>query len=234
MALSRLLAGLVDGRGRVTVPGFYDEVRNLTAYERRQMGRLPFDEVRYRRFLGVPALAGERGYTTDERRTARPTLEINGLTSGYQGEGSKTIVPSWASAKLTLRLVSDQDPGVILRRVRAHLRRECPKTVRMELTSGHGAEPYWVSPTGKMASAALEALELGFGKRPALIREGGSIPIVVDFKRLLGADSLLLGLALPDANAHSPNESFHLDAFAGGMRMSAHLWPALARALSRS
>jgi len=232
MALSRMLTGLVDGRGRVRVPGFYERVRPLSTFERKQMQRLPYNEAVYRRFLGVPALSGERGYTTEERRTARPTLEINGLTSGYQGEGSKTIVPAWARAKLTMRLVPDQDPAVILRRVKTYLRRVCPQTVRMELRGGHGAQPYWVSPTGEKAAAALAALELGFGKKPVLIREGGSIPIVVEFKRALGADSLLLGLALPDANAHSPNESLHLDAFAGGMRMSAHLWPALARALS--
>jgi acetylornithine deacetylase/succinyl-diaminopimelate desuccinylase-like protein len=234
IALSRMLAGLVDGRGRVSIPGFYERVRPLTGFERKQMRRLPHDEARYRKFLGVPALWGERGYTTEERRTARPTLEVNGLTSGYQGEGSKTIVPSWASAKLTMRLVPDQDPAKILQKVNTHLRRVCPNTVRMEIQAGHGAEPYSVSPTGELAAAGLEALESGFRKKPVLIREGGSIPIVCEFKRALGADSLLLGLALPDANAHSPNENLHLDAFAGGMRMSAHLWPALARVLSRS
>jgi acetylornithine deacetylase/succinyl-diaminopimelate desuccinylase-like protein len=233
MVLSRILAGMVDARGRVKVPGFYDGVQPVSRFEREQMKRLPHDDGKYAKFLGVRALAGEAGYTTEERRTARPTFEINGLTSGYQGEGSKTIVPSWARAKVTMRLVPGQDPAKILRSVKAYLKKVCPPTVRMKLTPGHGAQPYWVSPTGPLAGAALEALEAGFGKKPVLIREGGSIPIVVDFKRALGADSLLLGLALPDANAHSPNESFHLDAMAGGMRMSAHLWPALGRALAK-
>jgi acetylornithine deacetylase/succinyl-diaminopimelate desuccinylase-like protein len=138
-------------------------------------------------------------------------------------------VPAWARAKLTLRLVPNQTPADILRKTRAHLRALCPPTVRMRLLNGHGAEPYLVSPFGDLASAGLAALERGFGRRPVLMREGGSIPIVVSFKRTLGADSLLLGLALPDANAHSPDESFHLDAFAGGMRMSAWLWRELAQ-----
>jgi acetylornithine deacetylase/succinyl-diaminopimelate desuccinylase-like protein len=233
MVLSQLLAGLVNQQGRVTVPGFYAKVKALSAFERRQMGRLPHQDAAYRRFLGAPALFGERGYTSEERRTARPTLEINGLTSGYQGEGSKTIVPSWAGAKLTLRLVPDQSPASIVRLMKAHLRRICPPTVRLEVKAGHGAEPYWVSPEGPLAAAALAALRRGFGREPVLIREGGSIPIVVGFRKILRAESLLLGLALPDANAHSPNESFHLEAFSGGMRMSAHLWAELGQTLAR-
>lgn len=233
MVLSQMLAGLVNRQGRVTVPGFYEEVKPLSAFERAQMRRLPQNDAAYRRFLGAPELFGERGYTTEERRTARPTLEINGLTSGYQGEGSKTIVPSWASAKLTLRLVPDQTPAQIARLVKAHLSAICPPTVRLEVKTGHGAEPYWVSPDGPMAAAALTALRRGFDQEPVLIREGGSIPIVVGFRKILRAESLLLGLALPDANAHSPNESFHLAAFAGGMRMSAHLWNELGKTLDR-
>ncbi len=228
MVLCQMLGALRDGRGRVAVPGFYDDVVKLTAYERKQLARLPHAEREYCRFLGVPRAHGEKGFTAWERRTARPTLEINGLTSGYQEEGSKTIIPAWASAKLTLRLVPDQNPARALRLLTRQLRRLCPPTVRLEVEPGHGAEPYAVVPTSRMAQAALRALEGGFGRRPVLMREGGSIPIVTDFKKILGADSLLVGLALPDANAHSPNESFHLDAFAGGMRMSALLWRELA------
>ncbi len=227
MALCQLLAKLRDRNGRVAIPGFYDDVKPLSAYERKQFARLPFKPAEYRKLVGVPKLFGEKGYTPHEQRSARPTLEINGLTSGYQGEGSKTIVPSWARAKLTTRLVPDQDPATIMRLVHRHLKRLCPPTVRMELKSGHGAEPYSVSPTGPQAQAALRALKSAFGYEPVLLREGGSIPIVNVFKKILGADALLLGLALPDDNAHSPNEKFDLDCFAKGQAMSAYLWKEL-------
>jgi len=230
MALCQLLAQLRDRRGRIKVPGFYADVRPLGVQERRQLARLPFREREYARFLGVPALFGERGYTPWEQRTARPTFEINGLTSGYQGEGGKTIVPSWASAKITIRLVPDQDPDRVSRLVCRHLKKLCPPTVRLELKAGHGGQAYLFSPTSTLARAALKALESAFNRKPVLLREGGSIPIVTDFKRILGADTLLLGLALPDDNAHSPNEKFDLDNFAAGMRLGVALWPALASA----
>jgi acetylornithine deacetylase/succinyl-diaminopimelate desuccinylase-like protein len=230
MAMCQLLGKLRDKNGRVAVTGFYDDVKPLSAFERRQFKRLPFNAGDYRKFLGVPALFGERGFTPIEQRSARPTLEINGLTSGYQGEGSKTIVPAWARAKITIRLVPDQDPRHIGELVRRHLEKLCPPTVRLEIKSGHGAEAYLVSPTGPQAQAALRSLKLAFGCEPVLLREGGSIPIVNAFKRILRADSLLVGLALPDDNAHSPNEKFDLDCFAKGQLMSAHLWQELSRA----
>ena len=228
MALCQLLGRLRDARGRVAVPGFYDDVVSLSAYERKQLARLPHRDKAYAKFLGVPALFGEAGFTATERRSARPTIEINGLTSGYQGEGSKTIVPSWARAKLTFRLVPDQNPDKIRRIVTQQLRRLCPPTVRIEVQAGHGGEPYLVSPTSAHAQAALRALQTAFGREPVLMREGGSIPIVNSFKKFLGADTLLLGLSLPDDNPHSPNEKFDLRCFAGGMRMSACLWRELA------
>jgi len=178
----------------------------------------------------VPKLFGEKGYTPFEQRSARPTLEINGLTSGYQGEGSKTIVPAWARVKITTRLVPDQNPSKIIELLTNHLKKICPPTVRIEIESGHGAEPYLVSPTGPQAQAALRALKAAFGSEPILMREGGSIPIVNDVKKILGVDTLLLGLALPDDNAHSPNEKFDLDCFAKGQLMAAHLWQELAKA----
>lgn len=227
MALCRLLAQLRDKNGRITVPGLYDDVAPLSTYERKQLARIPFNKATYRRSLGVPKLFGERGFTPLEQRAARPTLEINGLTSGYQGEGSKTIIPAWASAKLTFRLVPNQTPERIRKLVEKHLKRLCPPTVRLEIEGGHGGEPYLVSPTSPLAQAGLRALKAAFGHEPVLMREGGSIPIVTDFKKILGADALMLGLALPDDNAHSPNEKFSLDAFAKGMRMSALLWPEL-------
>jgi acetylornithine deacetylase/succinyl-diaminopimelate desuccinylase-like protein len=224
MAMAQLLAKLRDKNGRVAVPGFYDDVEKLSAYERKQFARLPFKADDYRKFLGVPELVGERGFTPLEQRSARPTLEINGLTSGYQGEGSKTIVPAWARVKITMRLVPNQTPAKIIKLVQRHLKKLCPPTVRMEIKSGHGAEPYLVSPTSPHAQAALRALKSAFGHEPVLMREGGSIPIVNDFKKILGADTLLLGLALPDDNAHSPNEKFDLDCFAKGQLMSVYLW----------
>ncbi len=227
MVLCKLLAALRDSKGRITVPGFYDDVRKLKAFERRELARLPFSERAERKFLGVPAFFGEAGYTFVEQRSARPTCEINGLTSGYQGEGSKTIIPAWARAKLTFRLVPDQEPARVVRKVTDYLKSLCPPTVRLEVVAGHGGAAYLLDPTGPMAQAALSALRHAFGREPVLLREGGSIPIVNDFKRILGVDSLLLGLALPDANAHSPNEKFDLDVFRKGMRMAARLWPEL-------
>ncbi len=230
MALCQLLAKLRDQNGRVAIPGFYDGVQPLSAYERKQYARLPFNAREYQKFLGVPKLFGERGFTALEQRSARPTFEINGLTSGYQGEGSKTIVPAWARAKITVRLVPEQDPARINRLVCQHLKKLCPPTVRLEIKSGHGAEPYLVSPTGPLAQAALRALKSAFGCEPVLLREGGSIPIVNEFKKILRADALMLGLALPDDNAHSPNEKFDLGCFAKGQLMSACLWQELSKA----
>lgn len=228
-ALCRLLAKIHDAKGRIAVPGFYDDVAPLTQFERQQLARLPFQRARFQKFLGVPRLFGEHGFTPDEQRSARPTFEINGLTSGYQGEGSKTIVPAWARAKVTARLVAHQKPDRVIKAVHAFLKKHCPPTVTLEIKSGHGAEAYLVSPKSADAQAALRALRGAFKSEPVLLREGGSIPIVNQFKKILGADTLLLGLALPDDNAHSPNEKFDLDLFAAGQRMSALLWQELAR-----
>jgi acetylornithine deacetylase/succinyl-diaminopimelate desuccinylase-like protein len=224
MALAQMLAKLRDKNGRVAIPGFYDDVQKLSAFERKQFERLPFSEAEYTKFLGVPKLFGEKGFSRWEQRSARPTMEINGLTSGYQGEGSKTIVPAWARAKLTTRLVPNQEPVRIVKLVRDFLEKNCPPTVRLKIHSGHGAEPYLVSPTGPQAQAALRALKAAFGHEPIAMREGGSIPIVNVFKKVLGVDSLLLGLALPDDNAHSPNEKFDLDCFEHGQKMAVCLW----------
>jgi acetylornithine deacetylase/succinyl-diaminopimelate desuccinylase-like protein len=227
IALCQIIAQLRDKNGRIAVPGFYKDVAPLSAYEKKQFARLPFKVSDYQKLVGVPKLFGERGFTPFEQRSARPTIEINGLTSGYQGEGSKTIVPAWARAKITMRLVPNQSPENIIKLVQRHLKKLCPPTVRMEIQSGHGAMPYLVSPTSPQAQAALRALKAAFGCEPVLMREGGSIPIVNDFKRILKADALMLGLALPDDNAHSPNEKFSLECFAKGQLMSAHLWQEL-------
>ncbi len=228
MVLCQMLGQLRDKRGRITVPGFYDDVVKLSAYERKQMAKVPFDEKKFRKSVGVGALFGEKGYTPDEQRAARPTLEINGLTSGYQGEGGKTIVPSWASAKITMRLVPDQDPKKIIALVKKHLKAVCPPTVKLTITEGQGGAPYMVDPTGALAQACMRAAKAGFGRECVLVRGGGSIPIIAAFKQHLKADTFMLGLALPDDNAHSPDEKFSLDAYMAGMKMSAHLWPELA------
>jgi len=228
MALSQLLAQLRDKKGRVTIPGFYDGIMPLSKYERQQSALYPLKDASLKKLLGAPELFGEHGFTPTEQRSARPTFEINGLTSGYQGEGSKTIVPAWASAKITCRLVPNQSPAHVRKIVCDHLKKICPPTVRLEIKAGHGAEAYLVSPESPTAQAALRALESAFGCKPILMREGGSIPIVNQFKKILGADSLLLGLGLPDDNAHSPNEKFNLKCFAKGQLMSAHLWQELA------
>ena len=229
MALSQLLGQLRDKNGRIAIPGFYDDVAPLTAYERKEFARLPVNAAKFQKLLGVKKLFGERGFTPMEQRSARPTFEINGLTSGYQGTGSKTIVPAWARAKITCRLVPDQNPARIRKVVCDHLKKICPPSVRLEIEAGHGAEAYLVSPTSKQAQAALRALGQAFNRKPVLMREGGSIPIVNDFKKVLGADTLLLGLGLPEDNAHSPNEKFSLDCFEKGQRMSALLWQELVR-----
>jgi acetylornithine deacetylase/succinyl-diaminopimelate desuccinylase-like protein len=224
MALSQLLGKLRDVNGRVAIPGFYDDVAPLSAYERREFKRLPTTDRELQKLTGVKKLFGERGFTPMEQRSARPTFEINGLTSGYQGEGSKTIVPAWARAKITCRLVPNQSPARIRKIVCNYLKKICPPSVRLEIEAGHGAEAYLVSPKNPQAQAALRALHQAFNREPVLMREGGSIPIVNDFKTVLGADTLLLGLGLPEDNAHSPNEKFDLNCFENGQRMSALLW----------
>ena len=232
MALCQILGRLRDEQGRITIPGFYDDVFALSSFERAEYEQHPFDADAYKKFLGVPQLFGEAGFSVSEQRSTRPTLEINGLTSGYQGSGGKTIIPSWARAKVTMRLVPRQSPQKILALTVHHLKKNCPPTVRMEITTENGGEPYLVSPESDKVQAALEALRAAFGCEPLLTREGGSIPIVNQFKHILKADSLLLGLALPDDNAHSPNEKFNLKAFAKGSLMSACLWQKLARVRS--
>ena len=228
MVLCQMLGALRAPDGSVAVPGFHDGIEPLEESERRALSRLPESAEALRRDLEVGALFGEEGYTFIEQRGARPTLEINGLTSGYQGEGSKTIIPSRASAKLTCRLVPHQDPARVLDALRRRLESLRPPSVRLEFVPGHVGDAYRTDPAGPRVRAALEALRRAFGREPVCLRDGGSIPIVNDFKRVLGMDTLLLGLGLPDDNTHSPNEKFSLHAFRCGMAMSAWLWQELA------
>jgi acetylornithine deacetylase/succinyl-diaminopimelate desuccinylase-like protein len=227
--LARLIAGLHDDQGRVQVPGFYDAVVPLTADERRDFAALPFDEAAYRKSLGVAAVWGEEGYTTLERRWARPTCDVNGIAGGYQGEGPKTIIPSKATAKITCRLVPDQDPHTITVALECFLRERCPAGVRLEFKSYHGAPASVCDVNSPWMTAAREAIAQGFRRDPVLIREGGSIPVVGSFKQILGVDTLLLGWGRNTDNLHSPDEHFHLDDFHRGTAASAALWDALAK-----
>jgi succinyl-diaminopimelate desuccinylase len=190
---------------------------------------LPFNERAYTKFLGVTALAGEKGFSTLERRWARPTFEINGIFGGYQGAGGKTIVPASAGAKITCRLVPNQNPERIIRLVDRHLRAHCPKSVRLTITSDNGGPAFFTSPKGRGARAALAALEKAFGKKPVTTREGGTLPILDVFRRHICRDILLLGLGLPDDNWHSPNEKMDLDNFHRGIAMSVELLRQLGR-----
>ncbi len=228
-ALARLISTLHDDQGRVAVPGFYDGVAPLADWERASWSRLPLCEADLVRLTGVTALAGEAGFSGFERIWARPTAEVNGIGGGFQGRGTKTVIPREAFAKLTFRLVPNQQPEKVLENVKAHLRAHCPPGVKLELTTGHSGEPYVTDPHSKAGEAAQRALRRAFpGKDIALIREGGSIPIVNTFKRVLGVETLLLGLALPDCRAHAPNENFPLENFAAGADMNRALLEELA------
>ena len=228
--LCELLATLHDKDGRVNVPGFYDDIRPLSDAERMEWAKLRFDDAKSRRETGIPAEMGEAGFTTLERRWARPTLDINGLTSGYQGPGAKTIIPSRASAKASMRLVPNQDPAKVFAAYERALRERCPRTVKLEVNAlGHGAPAVLVPPESPAMRLAAEAVDAGFGKRPTIIREGGSIPIVALIKSVLGMDTLLVGFGLPDDRVHSPNEKFDLDALHRGTRTAAVLYERLSR-----
>jgi succinyl-diaminopimelate desuccinylase len=228
IALSKMMAALIDERGRIQVPGFYDDVVPLTDRERKQFASLPFNEAEFMKQIGVTAVTGEEGFTTLERRSARPTFDINGLTCGYQGEGTKTVLPSKASAKFGFRLVPNQDPVKISNLLEKKLKELCPAGVKMELTKYGGAPGVVVPLESPYVSAAAKAIEHGFGKPPVYIREGGSIPIVSGFREKLGVDTLLLGWGLDDDNTHSPNEKFCLADFHRGIKASARLWQELA------
>ena len=222
--LAQVLSRMKDRGGRVTAPGFYDDVRPLRAEERAEFARLPFNERRYRNELGAPKLFGERGYTTLERLWARPTFEVNGLLSGFTGDGAKTVIPAVAMAKVSMRLVPDQDPGRIADLFEAHLRKVTPPTVELTVTRMHGGRPWMTEFDNPFVQAAGRAIERGFGRRPVFNREGGSIPVVATFQEVLGLPAVLFGVGLPDENAHAPNEKLDLGNFHNGIVASAVLY----------
>ena len=227
--LSRILAKLHDNDGRIAVKGFYDRVLPVEDWEQKLWSRLPFTEQIWLQTTGSPTLAGEKGFSFLERVWARPTAEVNGLAGGYQGEGSKTIIPGKAVAKISFRLVPGQDPFELKTAITDFLKQVCPKSVEMEIISQHEGKPYLVKPDSEFGRAAQEALRRTFDKPIAFIREGGSIPITQSFKEILGIDTLLLGLALPDAKVHSPNENISIENLHAGIRLNRELLNQISR-----
>jgi acetylornithine deacetylase/succinyl-diaminopimelate desuccinylase-like protein len=218
---AHLIAGLHKlGTGKVRVEGFYDRVQPIRAWEKASWKRLPDADGEILEQTGVPHVFGEQGFDSYARRWVRPTVEINGMGAGYQGEGSKTVIGREARVKISCRLVPDQEPEEIIQLVQAHLRNACPDTVRLEIVPGHCGKPYLMDPHSGFGGAAQRALRRTFQAEPVLIREGGSIPIVHNFKERLGVDILLLGLALPDCMAHAPDENFALENFEAGIRLN--------------
>jgi acetylornithine deacetylase/succinyl-diaminopimelate desuccinylase-like protein len=227
--ISQILAQMKDKGGRVKIPGFYEDVRPLTEAEREEWRKLPFNEKNYRKELGAPKLTGESGYTVYERTWGRPTFEVNGLLSGFTGEGPKTVIPALAMAKVSMRLVPDQTPEKIGALFEAYVKKVAPKTVELKLTRMHGGMPWMAGFDDPYLRAAGRAVEKGFGKAPVFNREGGSIPVVATFQQQLGVPSVLFGVGLPDENAHAPNEKLDLGNFHGGIISAAYLYQEIAQ-----
>ncbi len=231
--LCEIVGGLHDADGRVNVPGFYDDVRDLSERDRAELARLPFDEEACRESIGVDELWGEVGYTTLERRGARPTLEVNGIWGGFQGEGAKTIIPAHAHAKISCRLVPDQDPDRVFALVRDRILALAPEGVRVDVTYVHGGSPSLTPTDDPGTRAAATSIRDVFGADPVYIREGGSVPVTASFESILGLPVVLLGFMPPDDHAHAPNESMRLDNYEQGTRTMTRYWEALAETLLR-
>ncbi len=227
--LAQILAQMKDRGGRIKIPGFYDEVVQLTEEERNEWKRLPFNETKYKKDLGAPRLFGETGYTTLERVWARPTFEVNGILSGFTGEGAKTVIPAVAMAKVSMRLVPNQDPDKIATLFEDYLKKIAPKTVELKITRMHGGKPWMAAFDNKFVQAAGRAIEQGFGKKPVFNREGGSIPVVSTFQEVLGLPSVLFGVGLPDENSHAPNEKLDLSNFHNGVISAAYLYEEISK-----
>ena len=223
-ALIELVAGMHDKNGKITLAGFYDKVRKLSKKEREDFKRLPISNKELIQMTGVPALWGESQFIPAERVGARPTLEVNGLLSGFTGQGSKTVLPAWAMAKISCRLVPDQTPEEVYKQMKAYLKKNAPKTIKWELINLHNAGAALVATESAGVQALANALESVWGKRPYFKREGGSIGSVVLLQKYIGADSLLTGFGLPDDNVHSPNERLHLPTWYKGIEAFTHFF----------
>jgi acetylornithine deacetylase/succinyl-diaminopimelate desuccinylase-like protein len=230
--LAQILAQMKDRGGRVKIPGFYDDVRPLSDEERDAWKTLPFNERRFKKDLAAPKLFGESGYSVLERIWARPTFEVNGLLSGFTGDGAKTVIPAVAMAKVSMRLVPDQKPEKIGELFEAYLQKVAPKTVEVKLTRMHGGHPWMTSYDNPFVQAAGRAIEQGFGKAPVFCREGGSIPVLQTFQTELNVPAVLFGVGLPDENAHAPNERLDLNNFHSGIVSAAILYQEIATARS--
>lgn len=229
--LAALIASFHDADAKVTIPGFYDRVKEMSPNEVEMMNSLPNDEAALLDDLGSPKTYGERGYHSLHRRWARPTLDVNGIYGGYMKEGSSTIIPSFAGAKISMRLVPDQNASEISRLFDETVRKRVPDTVQVEIKHHADCDAYLADLESEGMKAARRAVAIGFGKEPVLIREGGSLPILPMFKSILGADSLMVGYAQPNCNLHSPNEFLHVRDFEAGMRTTAALLGVLGRRL---
>jgi len=228
-ALAKMIASLHDADGKITVPGFYDKVIALTEIERKEIAGLPFDEKEWLASTGSPSTVGEKGFTTLERIWARPTLDCNGISGGFSGEGSKTIIPARAMAKITCRLVPDQDPDEIAKLVGAHLEKVAPPGIRTKVEISHGGRPYLAPTDHPVFEIAKRAFAKAFGRPTVFIREGGSIPFVRTIADATGKPCLLMGFGQPDENAHAPNEWIDLENFHLGIKSAAHLYDELSR-----
>ena len=228
-ALCELIAGMHDAEGRVTLPGFYEKVRPIEPEEKAELARLPIGDEYYLAATGVPALYGEAGFTTIERLGVRPTLEVNGLLSGFTGEGAKTVLPAWAMAKISTRLVPDQQPTDVYQLMQSYLEAHAPKEIRWSLTPMHGGPASISDRNSKYIKALSRALETVWHKKPVFKREGGSVPVVSDFQQILGVETVNTGFSMPDDNMHSPNEKLHLPTWYRGIDTFIHFYFNLAQ-----
>ncbi|MFH1632397.1 MAG: dipeptidase [Chloroflexota bacterium] len=222
--LTELIAGMHNAKGRVTLPGFYDNVRTLDTEERAELARLPVDEAWYLENTGAPALWGEEGYTPIERTGGRPTLEVNGLLSGFTGEGSKTVLPAYAMAKISCRLVPDQNPDEVHQQLLDYMETNAPPTVKWEVIKMAGSLPSISDRNSPWVQAYIEAAESAWGVHPVFKREGGSVPVVVYFQQILGVETVNTGFGLPSDNMHGPNEKLHLPTWYKGIDALIHFF----------
>ena len=224
IALAELIAGMHDRKGRITLPGFYDSVQKLGKEDRDELARLPIGDKHFLEMTGAPALYGEAGFTSNERTGARPTLDVNGMLSGFTGEGSKTVIPAWAMAKISMRLVPDQDPKEVHQQLLRYLEEHASRDIRWDLTVMAGSPASVSDRNNARVQAMVKALETVWGTRPFFRREGGSIPVVRDMQDLLGIESVICGFGLPDDNVHAPNEKMHLPTWYRGIEAAIHFF----------